>query len=222
MKKVLIETIPIMLGYISVGMAFGLLFVKSGFDFYLAVLMSLLVYAGSMQFVAVNLLLAQIGLFQIALITFFVNIRHMFYGLSFLDEFEKLGKSKLYMIFSLTDETYSLLSLKKQTDSLDKYELFFISLFNQIYWVTGTAIGASVGKILAFNSKGIDFAMVALFIVIFLEQFKKTENRKFSFIGLIFGLFSLLIFGPSNMIIPSMIIIVLAILFIYRLENQNG
>ncbi|MEZ0537749.1 AzlC family ABC transporter permease [Caldicellulosiruptoraceae bacterium PP1] len=226
MKKVIKAafpvTIPVMLGYISVGIAFGLLFEKSGYNFLWAILMSLTVYAGSMQFIAINLLTSRLGLIQIALMTLFVNIRHVFYGLSFIDKFKVMGKKKNYMIFSLTDETYSLLCSSKVPEGIDSNLFFFcIALLNQIYWIIGTLIGSIAGSLITFNTKGIDFAMVALFVVIFIEQWFTYKTHIPVIIGIACTIISLLIFGSNNMILPSMIFITLVLIIFKKQIDRD-
>jgi len=217
MKKVIKAafpvTIPVMLGYLSVGIAFGLLFEKSGYNFLWAILMSTAVYAGSMQFIAINLLVSGAGLVEIALMTLFVNIRHLFYGLSFIDEFKYMGKKKMYMIFSLTDETYSLLCSSKAPEGIDNNSfLFCIALLNQIYWIIGTFIGSIAGSFITFNTNGIDFAMTALFVVIFIEQWSTYKTHIPAFIGIVSTVLALLIFGPDNLVLPSMLFINVALM----------
>jgi len=217
MKKVIKAafpvTIPVMLGYLSVGIAFGLLFERSGYNFLWAILMSTVVYAGSMQFIAINLLISGAGLIEIALMTLFVNIRHLFYGLSFIDKFKDMGKKKIYMIFSLTDETYSLLCSSKAPEGVDNNSFIFcIALLNQIYWIIGTFIGSIAGSLIKFNTNGIDFAMTALFVVIFIEQWSTYKTHIPVLIGIVSTVISLLLFGPDNLILPSMLFITSALL----------
>ncbi|MFL0198083.1 AzlC family ABC transporter permease [Clostridium sp. WILCCON 0269] len=228
MKKVIKEafltTIPVMLGYLSVGIAFGLLFEKSGYNFLWAVFMSIVVYAGSMQFIAINLLVSGVGFIQIALMTLFVNIRHVFYGLSFIDRFKDMGKKKTYMIFSLTDETYSLLCSSKPPEGVNNNLFFFcIAFFNQIYWIVGTIIGSLVGSLIKFNTKGIDFAMTALFVVIFMEQWFTYKTHVPALIGIASTIFSILIFGANDLIFPSMLIIVMTLtIFRKQIHKEIG
>ncbi len=223
MKAAFPSTIPVMLGYLSVGIAYGLLFEKSGYNFVWAVLMSIAVYAGSMQFVAINLLVSGAGFFDIALMTLFVNIRHLFYGLSFIDKFKSMGKKKTYMIYSLSDETYSLLCSSKAPEGVDNDQfLFAIALLNQIYWVVGTFIGSIAGSLITFNTQGIDFAMTALFVVIFIEQWKTFKTHIPALIGIVATVSSLLIFGADNLVLPSMILIVFSlILFKNQIEEKD-
>lgn len=217
MKKVIKAafpvTIPVMLGYISVGIAFGLLFQKSGYNLLWAALMSITVYAGSMQFIAVNLLISHVGLIEIALMTLFVNIRHVFYGLSFIDKFKGMGKKKLYMIFSITDETYSLLCSSKAPKGVNSNSfLFCVAFLNQMYWIIGTVIGSIAGSLITFNTKGIDFAMTALFVVIFIEQWASYKTHIPVIIGSVSTIVALLIFGANNLILPSMLFITVALM----------
>ena len=206
-------TIPVLLGYISVGIAFGLLVVKSDLDLWVALLMSVLVYAGAMQFLAIQLLVNPISILQVAIITLFVNIRHLFYGLSFIDLFKTFGFKKHYMIFALTDETYSLLCAIALKEDMDQESLFFaVSFLNQLYWVTGTLIGYLIGSWLVFDTTGIEFAMTALFIVIFIEQWLGYKDHRPSLIGLGASLLAVMVFGPDNMILPAMVIILMGLL----------
>lgn len=215
-------TIPVMLGYLSVGIAFGLLFEKSGYNFIWAILMSLIVYAGSMQFIAINLLVSGAGLIEIAIMTLFVNIRHLFYGLSFIDKFKTMGKKKTYMIFSLSDETYSLLCSSKAPEGVDdNLYLFSIAFLNQIYWLIGTFIGSIAGSLITFDTTGIDFAMTALFVVIFIEQWTTFKTHVPALIGIVSTVVCLLIFGADNLVLPSMLFIIISlIMFKKQIEGK--
>lgn len=199
-------TIPVLLGYIFLGIAFGILLSSQGYPFYLATLMSLFIYAGSMQFVAINLLTGGAGILSAILMTLMVNARHLFYGLSMLEKFRSMGRKKPYMIFSLTDETYSLLCGLEPPSGTDKNSFYFwIALLNQGYWVLGATIGAIAGSLITFDSTGIDFAMTALFVVIFVEQWETTKNHIPALIGLAVTLLCLIIFGATNFIVFSMV-----------------
>ncbi len=216
-------TIPVMLGYITVGMAFGLLADKSGYGILWVLLMGLAIYAGSMQFVIINLIASSTGILSIGLMTLFVNIRHMFYGLSFIDSFKSMGKKRIYMIYSLTDETYSLLCSAKAPHNVDEGKFFLcLSALNQIYWLIGTLLGSLAGSLISFNTSGIDFAMTALFIVIFIEQWQSFRSHLPALIGIVASLASFLIFGPDNVILPSMLaIVLLLILFKGPIEEKT-
>ncbi len=199
-----------MIGYIVVGMAFGLLVQNTGLNFLWAGLISLTVYAGSMQFVMINFLSGANGLLEIALVTFIVNMRHMFYGLTFINRFKNMGSKKPYMIFALTDETYALLCSTKVPAGVDAGTFFFcIALLNQIYWISGTLIGALFGSMLSLDTTGIEFTMTALFAVICTEQWLSFPTRIPALIGLICAVFSLSIFGATNMLVPAMFAIIL-------------
>ena len=166
-RKAFPYTIPVLTGYLFIGIAFGVMFAEKGYSFLWAVLMSLLVYAGSGQYLAVNFFVPGVSLLQVVFLTLMVNIRHIFYGISLLEKFHSMGPKRWYMIFGLTDETYSLLCTTRVPEGVeeDKF-LFAISIMNQSYWVVGSAIGGLAGAMLPINSEGIDFAMTALFVVI--------------------------------------------------------
>ena len=171
-KEAFLSSIPVMMGYIVLGIAFGMLLESKGYGVIYALLMSVFIYAGSMQFVAINLLTSGASLISAAIMTLLINARHMVYGLSMIKKFEGMGKLKPYMIFSLTDETYSLLVGSQVPDGCDqKYYLFLISFFDQCYWVIGSLIGSLLSSFLTINTTGLDFAMTALFVVIVVEQF---------------------------------------------------
>lgn len=206
-------TIPVLLGYLSIGIAFGLLFENAGYNFIWALFTSLTVYAGAMQFIAVSFFHGGIGLIQIAVMTLVVNFRHVFYGLSFLDRFSGMGKKKWYMIFALTDETYSLLCGRKAPDNVDEKKFYFcVALLNQSYWILGSVIGSLAGSMITFDTTGMDFAMTALFIVIFLDQWKAYPSHIPALIGLGCTILVLLTIGPANLVIPSMLLIIAALM----------
>lgn len=203
-------TIPVLTGYLFIGIAFGVMYRAKGYGFIWAGIMSLLVYAGSGQYLAVNFFSPEVSLFQVVFMTFMVNVRHIFYGLSLLDRFKVSGKKKPYMIFSLTDETYSLYFLTKTPPGVDEGKfLFAIATLDQSYWIIGSIIGAVAGEFIPFDSKGIDFAMTALFIVIFTEQWLSNKNHFPAICGVVISTIGLLVFGKDNFILPSMIIITL-------------
>ena len=204
-KAALPYTLPVCTGYIFLGIAFGVLMVSGGFSPLWALLMSVCIYAGSMQFVAVDLLAGPFAPLTAALMTLMVNARHIFYGLSMLERFKICGKLKPYMMFSLSDETYSLLCSAKPPEGMDKkWFMFFIALMDQLYWIAGTAIGALAGSLISFDSTGIDFAMTALFIVIFVGQWESTKDHIPAILGLAVTLLCLVIFGADWFIIAAM------------------
>lgn len=211
-----------MTGYLFIGIAFGVMFADKGYNFVWAGIMSLLVYAGSGQYLAVNFFEPSVSLLQVMFLTFMVNVRHIFYGLSLLDKFKVSGKKKPYMIFSLTDETYSLYFLTKTPENVDEGKfLFAIATLDQSYWVIGSIIGAVVGTIIPFNSTGIDFAMTALFIVIFVEQWLQKKNRFPAIVGVVSSVVSLLVFGKDSFILPTMIVVMIVLLANHRIEQKK-
>ncbi len=211
MRKVLriafVKSVPVMAGYLSIGIAFGLLMQEMGYNVFWALLISLILYAGSMQFVLLQFLSGGASLLTVAVTTLLVNSRHLFYGLSFMDTFRSMGKKYLYMVHSLTDETYSLLcSYQPQEGEDGKQVMFWISLLDHIYWLVGTALGALAGGLIPFDTTGIDFAMTALFVVIFVEQWKGAKSHLPAIAGLVCGVLSLLVFGADRFILPAMIL----------------
>lgn len=215
-RKAFPYTIPVLTGYLFIGIAFGVMYAEKGYSFLWAILMSLLVYAGSGQYLAVNFFVPGFSFIQVIFLTFMVNVRHVFYGISLLGKFNKMGKKRWYMIFGLTDETYSLLCTTNVPEDVDESKfLFAISILDHSYWVLGSAIGAIAGTVLPINSEGIDFAMTALFVVIFIEQWMEKKNRIPELIGVAVAIVALIIFGASNFVLPAMLAIV-ALLFIGR------
>lgn len=207
LKKSFHATIPVMAGYIVLGAAFGILVTDKGYNFFWALLMSTIIYAGSMQFVAINLITSGASIISTALITFMVNARHIFYGISMLDKYENTGKLKPYLIFSLTDETYALVCGEIPENINRKHYYFLVSLLNQFYWILGSVIGAIIGASLKINTTGIDFAMTALFVVIFTEQILSKKDYASAIIGVFSSVICLLLFGSEHFLIPAMIVI---------------
>ncbi|MCU6763278.1 Inner membrane protein YgaZ [uncultured Roseburia sp.] len=215
-------TIPVLTGYLFIGIAFGIMFQEKGYNFLWAALMSILVYAGSGQYLAVNFFAPGVTLFQVIFMTFMVNVRHIFYGISMLDRFKNMGKKKLYMIFSLTDETYSLFFITKVPKDVDERKfLLAVALLDQCYWILGSVIGALAGHLLPFDSTGVDFAMTALFLVIMTEQWLAGKNHIPALVGLGSALVCRLIFGASNFILPSMICILLILLSFRKVVEEK-
>lgn len=205
-------TIPVLTGYLFIGIAFGVMYAEKGYSFLWAILMSVLVFAGSGQYLAVNFFVPGISFVQAIFLTFMVNVRHVFYGISLVERFNRFGKSRWYMIFGLTDETYSLLCTTNVPEDVDEEKfLFAITLLDHFYWILGSAIGAIAGTILPINSEGIDFAMTALFIVIFIEQWMQKKNRIPAVIGVVTAWVSLLIFGADGFVLPAMLLILLTL-----------
>ncbi len=209
------HTMPVMAGYLFLGTAFGILLKGKGYGAVWALAMSLFIYAGSMQFVAAGLLAVSFSPLTALAVTLLVNARHLFYGLTMLEPFSCMGWRKPYMVFSLTDETYALLSGMKPPSSAGEQNIFFfISLLNQSYWVLGSLIGSLAGKWITFDTSGIAFAMTALFVVIFVEQWLGAGKEKAvqgflkahgpALMGVGVSVVSLLLFGPDQFLLPAM------------------
>lgn len=206
-------TIPVMTGYLFIGMAFGVMIQEKGYNFLWAMFMSLVCYAGSGQYLAVTFFVPGIRLTHMIFMEFMLNIRHIFYGLSLLERFGRMGKKRLYMIFSLTDETYSLFFITKVPPGVREDEfLFAVAVLDHSYWILGSGIGALAGTLIPFDAAGIDFAMTALFTVIMVEQWTEKKNRPCVVLGLSCGLVCLLIFGAESFILPTMCCIMAALL----------
>jgi len=214
------QTIPVMLGYLFLGLAFGLMLHDGGYSFWWAFFASLFIYAGSIQFVLVTLLTGGASLIYSAVMTLFVNGRHIFYGLSFIEKFRKMGIFYPYMIFSLTDETYSVLcGLKLPTGMSEKRVSFIIALLDHAYWITGSVLGAVIGELFTFDTTGVDFSMTALFVVIVLNQWTDAKDHRPAIIGGIVGFLSLILFGADKFLLPALSITA-AILLICKKEKM--
>lgn len=222
LKSAFLATVPVLTGYLVLGFGFGIVLKANGFGVILALVMSLAIYAGSMQYVAIGLLTGGASLITAALTTLMVNARHLFYGVSMLDKYRGTGKRKPYLIFALTDETYSLVCRDDPNIPEERrgdYALA-VSVLNHIYWVTGSVLGAVAGSLLTFNSEGIDFALTALFLTVFLEQWLSTEKHAPALIGVGVSVLCLVIFGSESFLIPTMLVIAL-LLSLYRGEEAH-
>ncbi|MBO1514996.1 azaleucine resistance protein AzlC [Metabacillus bambusae] len=209
-------TVPILAGFVFLGIAYGIFMNSLGFGAIYPILMSLLIFAGSMEFVAANLLLVAFNPINALLLTLMVNARHLFYGISMLDKYRKTGKKKWYLIFGLCDESFSINCTVDIPKNVDKgWFMFFVTLLNHSYWVVGSAIGGIFGSLVRFNTEGLEFVMTALFVVIFIEQWLKEKRHHSALVGLGLSTFSLIVFGGINFIIPAMLAI-LGILTILR------
>lgn len=221
-KPALAATLPVMAGYLILGFGFGIIIKANGYSTVLAAAMSIFIYAGSMQYVAIGLMTGGASLITTALTTLMVNIRHLFYGVSMLEKYQNTGKAKPYLIFALTDETYSLVCGELPglaPEDRTSYELL-VSLLNHLYWIVGSIAGAVTGSLIRFNSQGIDFALTALFLTVFTDQWLTAKKHGPALIGLGASVASLLIFGKDNFLIPAMLIIALT-LCLYKEETAN-
>lgn len=223
MKEAVRLSFPVMVGYVFLGFAFGLLCQNGGYSWWWALLISCVVYAGSMQFVLLTFFHTGFSLVEACMVTLSVNARQIFYGISFLKEFQEMGKKKWYMIFSLTDETYSLLCAIPDKDKPHgKQLMFLVSFFDQVYWVLGSVLGAVLGSVLSFDSTGIDFAMTALFTVIFVEQWLAAKNHLPVYVAIVCIIISALVFGLSNFLLPALILLVVLLSLLQKQMDGKG
>ncbi len=207
------NTIPILTGFLVLGMAYGVLMQTKGYPFYWSLFMSAICFCGSMQFVAITLLTTVFSPVQAFLLSLMVNARHLFYGISMLEKYKGMGKIKNFLIFTLCDETFSVASSIEPPEGVNrKYFYFFISILNYLYWAISCMLGGLLGEAIKINTTGLDFVLTALFVVLLLEQWKKKENRIACLIGLGATLLSLLIFGSANVVIPAMVVIMVVLL----------
>lgn len=222
-KSAILNSLPVMAGYIIIGIGFGVMTVNSGINPLWAIAMSVFIYAGSMQYVLVGLLSGGSSLLTVAVTTFSVNFRHVFYGISMLENYSGTGLIKPYLVFSLTDETYSLVCGKREGEKADnKLYYFLVSLFDQIYWITGTALGVLLGEAVTFSLKGVEFALTALFVTVFTDQLIKCKSYIPSIVGVVASVICLLIFGADNFLIPSMALIFLAFTLSRKFIEKEG
>lgn len=222
LRYAFLRSLPVMAGYIVLGIGFGILLYDKGYSYLWALVMSIFIYAGSMQYVGIELLSSGASFISIALITLLVNARHIFYGISMLENYKNTGKYKPYLIAALTDETYSLVCGKDFPDYIDRKKYYlYLSIFNHFYWVLGSFIGSILGSTFSFNTTGIDFSMTALFVIIFVEQWEKTKNHLPAILGLTISILCLLIFGKANFLIPTMILISLSLFVLRKFLNTK-
>lgn len=222
-KRAFRDSLPVLAGYLALGIGFGVLLQSKGYSFLWALLMSCTIYAGAGQYAAVDLLSSGASLITTALMTLLINARHFFYGFSLLDKYKGTGKAKPYMIFGLTDETYSLVCTAKLDDTVNhKKYYFFLTALDQLYWITGCTLGALLGEFIPFNSTGIEFAMTAIFVVIFVEQWMSTKEHLPAILGALTTLVCMFVFGKQLFIIPSMILIAIELVaFRKKLEKND-
>lgn len=212
LKAAFPHTIPVFTGFTFLGIAYGILMNSKGYGFVWSALFSLIVFAGSSQYVAITFLTSLFNPVYALMMSLMVNARHLFYGISMIDKFKDAGKLKPYLIFGLCDETFSIICSVEPPKDVDKnWFMFFITLLNYTYWVSGSAVGGLLGSIISFDTKGLDFVLTALFVVIFISQWKSQKNHKPAVIGVLCSAVCLVVFGPNNFIIPSMITILIAL-----------
>lgn len=213
MRQAVTLTIPVLCGYLFMGAAFGILLQNAGYGWGWALLMPVVIYAGTMQYMAIPFLVGQAGLLTAAITTLLVHFRHFVYGLSFIGRFRPFGWRKYYMMFALTDETYALMcSAKAPEGTSDEKLLFFIALLDQIYWIVGCVLGNVAGQFLTFDTTGIDFAMTALFVVIAVDQWRTCKSKLPALLGGGLAVLCLILFGSQNMLIPTILLMIICLL----------
>jgi 4-azaleucine resistance transporter AzlC len=219
-RQAFYKSVPVMAGYVVLGTGFGILMRNAGYGVLWTAAMSAFIYAGSMQYVGVSLLTGGASVLTTALTTIMVNARHLFYSISMIDTYKDAGQFKPYMIFALTDETYSLLCDGTTPDGTEpNLYRFFVSLFNQCYWVSGSVLGSLLGTVLPFPTTGIEFSMTALFDAAFTEQWLTTKDHVPALTGLLSTLLCLLVFGRERFLIPAMLLITLILTILRRREE---
>lgn len=221
-KYAFMQTLPIMAGYLVLGMGFGILLYDHGYSVLWAILMSITIYAGSMQYVAIDLISSGASILTTLLMTLMVNTRHLFYGISMVDKYKDTKPYKPYLIYALTDETYSLVCDAHILEGMDINKYYFlVSLFDQCYWVIGSVLGSLIGSAFSFDTTGVDFSMTALFVVIFVEQWESADNHIPASIGILVSVICLIVFGADSFLIPTMIIITI-VLFLLKNRILGG
>lgn len=205
-------TIPIFAGFWFLGISYGIYASSCGFGWWYPAIMGMTIFGGSLEFVTVSMLLMPFDPLQAFIVAVMIQARHLFYGISMLDRFKGLGWKKLYLIYGMCDETFSINYTAEIPEDVDRgWFYLFVTLLNQIYWVSGAAIGGILGDIIHFNTEGVDFVMTAMFVVIFLEQWHKERHHMHALVGAAASVVCLLLFGPDDFLIPSMICILAAL-----------
>lgn len=207
------HTLPVLAGFFMLGSAYGILMETNGYGVGWSLMTSLLAFCGSMQFLGISLLVTAFDPLQAFIMSIMVNARHLFYGISMLEKYKGLGKARFPLIYMLCDETFSISSSIEPPKDVDrKYFYLTISVLDYLYWAMGTVIGALLGSLIEFNTKGLDFVLTALFVVLFIEQIKKKENRLPGVIGILSTTLALFFFGASNLVLPAMGIVLLVLI----------
>lgn len=217
------HTIPIFAGFLFLGITYGIYMNVSGFSFWYPMLMSLTVFAGSVEFVTVNLLLGAFNPVQALAVTLMLNARHLFYGISMLDKYRGTGIKKIYLIFGMCDESFSINYTAEIPEDVDRgWFMFFVTLFNHFYWFAGATLGGIFGSLIHFNTNGLDFVMTAMFVVIFMDQWMKEKQHASAVTGLLISLLCLIAFGADNFMIPAMLAILVLLTLLQRQLGKGG
>lgn len=206
MKKAFVKSIPIMCSYLFVSMAYGIMMEEAGFKWYYSLLTSLTVYTGAYQFVMVTLLSSGAGIVTVALTAFLMNSRQSFYALTFIDEFRQMGKHRLYMIHTMTDETYAVNCSLKESGDERRRIMLGVAFLSRCYWMLGAVAGGILGQLIPVDLTGIDFCMTALFVIIFIDQWEKAESHVPAVVGALVSFVCLLVVGQDYFLLPSLII----------------
>lgn len=216
-------TIPIFAGFWFLGLTYGIYMNVSGFSFWYPMIMSMTIFAGSMEFVTVNMLLGAFNPLQAFAATLMINARHLFYGISMLDKYKGAGIKKIYLIYGLCDESFSINYTADIPEDVDKgWFMFFVTALNQFYWVSGSTLGGLFGSLIHFNTEGLEFVMTAMFVVIFLEQWLKDKKHTSAILGLALSAICLIAFGADNFMIPAMLAILIVLTLIKKPLERNG
>lgn len=224
LKAAFPNTIPIFAGFWFLGMAYGIYMNVSGFSFWYPMLMALTIFGGSLEFVAATMLLGAFAPLQTLIMALMIQARHLFYGIAMLDKFKGMGWKRFYLIFGMCDETFSINYTAKIPEDVDRgWFMFFVTLLNHLYWVTGSTIGGLLGSLITFDTEGLDFVMTAMFVVIFLDQWLKEKKHYTALIGVLASAVCLLCFSADSFMIPTMACI-LCLLTVFRrpIERAGG
>ena len=217
-------TIPILAGFLFLGMAYGIYMNVSGFSFVYPMIMAAVIFGGSLEFLAAQMLLSPFAPLQVLMVSLMIQARHLFYGLAMLERYKGYGLRSFYMIFAMSDETFSITCSAEPPQGINRgWFMFFITLLDQFYWVASAGLGAVVGSVLPFSTKGVDFVMTAMFVVIFLNQWEKEKQHYSGIIGLAVPLVCLVLFGSGSFLLPSMACILVLLLVLRKpIERADG
>ena len=206
-KKAFVKSIPIMCSYLFLGTAYGIMMEEAGFGWYYSLLASVTVYTGAFQFVLITFLSSGASILTVAATAFLMNSRQTFYSLTFVDEFSKMGKKLPYMIYTMSDETYAVNCSLEQDEKDRSSIMFFVAVFSRCYWIIGSVAGGMIGQLIPFELEGIDFCMTALFVIIFIDQWKKNKNHLPAILGLTVSVVCLILFGQDRFMLPALIVV---------------
>ncbi len=220
-KEAFIKTIPIMCSYFFIGTAYGMMMENAGFEWYYSLLASAAVYTGAFQFLLITFLSSGASVITIALAALLMNSRHTFYSISFIDEFRKMGKRKLFMIRTMTDETYALNCSIPKDDPNREELLYRMALYSRIYWLSASAAGGIIGQLIPYDLTGIDFCMTALFVILFINQWEETKDHRPALLGLATALICLLVFGSGSFMLPALLITSAFLILIIKLDERK-